>query len=80
MKKNHPKADDILAYLPDEDKILFLGELLQAIEQSKSDGNFDAVNLCITSWEDTVELLSIPGLKDHAWDHYNELKESGAIN
>jgi len=80
MQKNHPKADDILAHLPDEDKILFLGELLKAIEQSKIDGNFDAVDLCIESWEDTVELLSIPGLKDSAWAHFNELKESGAIN
>ena len=62
-----------------DDKVLFLDELIQAIDQSKSEGNFDAINLCIENWEDTIELLNIPGLKDRAWAQFDELKEAGCI-
>jgi len=80
MLKKHPKANHILKYLSNGDKDLFLGELICAIDQSQHDGNFNAINLCIEEWEDTVELLSIPDLKDRVWAHFNELKESGIIN
>ena len=64
MPGNRLKSDEMLRYLSEEDKALFLSELLHAIDQSISGGNFDGINLCIENWEDTVELLSIPGLKD----------------
>lgn len=80
MLKNHPKTNHILKYLSDDNKALFLGELICAIDQSQNDSNFDAINLCIEEWEDTIELLSIPGLKDRAWTHFNDLKKSGVIN
>ena len=80
MQKKHPKSDHILQYLCKEDSDLFLNELLRAVDQSQGEGNFDAINLCIEEWEDTVELLSIPGLQDNAWVQFNELREAGAIN
>ncbi len=63
-----------------EDKILLLNELLQAIDQSISEGNFDAISLCIENWEDATELLSIPGLKDRVWAQFTKLKEAGCIS
>ena len=80
MPKKHQKSSEILRYLSKEDKVLFLGELIQAVDQSISEGNFDAISLCIENWEDAVELLSIPGLKDRAWAQFAKLKEAGCIS
>ena len=80
MEKKIPNHSDMLAHLSDEDKTLFLKDLLSAIEQSEQDGNLHAVKTCIEEWEDTVELLSIPGLKDDAWSRFNKLKDAGLIN
>lgn len=80
MSKNHLKNDELLKFLSDEDKVIFMRELLAAIDQSMSEGNFDSIRTCIEDWEDTVELLSIPGLKDRVWDRFNKLKESGLIS
>ena len=73
------KNNDMLQYLPDEDKSRFLDDLLSAIEESKRSGNFDAIDQCIDDWEDTVELLSIPGFKERTWENYNRLKAAGVI-
>lgn len=80
MQKRHPEIDLILTYLSDEDKALFLNELLHAIDQSISEGNFGAINSCVENWEDTAELLSIPGFKDCAWAQFNKLKKLGCIS
>lgn len=80
MSKKHQKSSEMLRYLSMEDKILLLNELLQAIDQSISEGNFDAISLCIENWEDAVELLSIPGLKDRVWAQFTKLKEAGCIS
>ena len=79
MPKKHQKSSEILRSLSNDDKVMFLSELLQATDQSISEGNFDAINLCIENWEDTVELLSIPGLKDRAWAQFTKLKKAGCI-
>jgi hypothetical protein len=80
MPGNRLKSDEMLRYLSEEDKARFLSELLHAIDQSISDGNFDAISLCIENWEDTVELLSIPGLKDRVWAQFTKLKEAGRVS
>ena len=48
-------------YLPKKEKDQFLTELLDAIDQSTDEGNFDAINFCLDDWEETVDLLKIPG-------------------
>ncbi len=80
MSKKHQNSSEMLMYLSKDDKVLFLSELLQAIDQSINEGNFDAISLCIENWEDTVELLSIPGLKDRVWAQFTKLKEAGCIS
>jgi len=80
MPKKHQKSSEMLRPLSNDDKVMFLSELLQATDQSISEGNFDAINLCIENWKDTVELLSIPGLKDRAWAQFTKLKEAGCIS
>ncbi|RZB34611.1 MAG: hypothetical protein SRB1_00379 [Desulfobacteraceae bacterium Eth-SRB1] len=80
MSKKHQKNSELLRCLSKEDKILFLSELLQAIDRSISEGNFDAISLCIENWEDTAELLSIPGLKDRVWAQFTKLKDTGCIS
>lgn len=80
MPKKHQKNSEIFRCLSEDDKAMFLDELLQAIDQSISEGNFDAINLCVENWEDTVELHSIPGLKDRAWAQFTKLKEAGCIS
>lgn len=79
MGRKQQRNSDILKHLNNEDKISFLDDLISAVEQSKRDGNFDAIDLCLDQWEATVELMDIPGLKDRAWENYNRLKNLGVI-
>lgn len=80
MQEKHLRVDAILRHLSNEDKALFLSELFHAIDQSISEGNLDAISLCVENWADTAELLSIPGLKDRAWAQFTKLKELGCIS
>lgn len=80
MPQKHQKNSEIFGCLSKDDKVMFLDELLQATDRSISEGSFDAINLCIENWKDTVELLSIPGLKDRAWAQFTKLKEAGCIS
>jgi hypothetical protein len=77
--KNKTRANRITKYLADEDKFLFLEELLEAIEKSKRENNFTSINDCLNSWEATAELNSIPGLKERVWQRYNRIKKVGFI-
>ena len=79
MKKSDHDCCEILTYLPDQDKCLFLKDILQAVKQSKDEGTFDAVDACIEAWDDTVELLSMPGLQEEVWRNFNRLKDDGFI-
>lgn len=74
------RKSEILKYLPDEDKAIFLSELLDAIAISKKQNSFSPIDKCLDSWEATAELNSVPGLKEKAWKRYEKLKESGLIN
>ena len=74
------RKNEILKYLPDEDKLLFLSELLDAIVISKKQNSFLPINECLDSWEATAELNSVPGLRESVWKRYEKLKESGLIN
>jgi len=74
------RKNDILKYLPDEDKFIFLSELLDAIAISKKDGSFAPIDACLDSWEATAELNSVPGLREKVWEKFNRLKASGSIN
>lgn len=80
MPESRLKKDSIFRYLSETDKDQFLSELLHAIDQSKREGSFDAVTSCIEDWEDTAELLSIPGLKERVWERFTKLKEAGSIS
>ena len=78
MGKNKRKSE-ITRYLTENEKSHFLSELIDAIEISKISGNFDAINECLLSWEDVVELNSIPKFKEKVWDRFNKLKSAGRI-
>lgn len=74
------RKNEILKYLPNEDKLRFLSELLDAITTSKKQNSFLPINKCLDSWEATSELNSVPGLREKVWKQYEKLKESGLIN
>ena len=80
MEKTLNSYSDLLSYLSSEDKEVFLRDLLSAVIRAKDEGNLNAVDVCIEGWEDTVELLSIPGLRRDVWNQFDELKNSGLIN
>jgi hypothetical protein len=56
-----------------------LASLLEAIQISKRDKSLGAIEECLASWEATVELNKIPGLKEKVLERYERLKRSGAI-
>ncbi len=72
--------NEILKYLSENERESFLNDLIEAIERSKSEGNFNAINKCREDWEDIAELNSIPGLKDRVWARFNNLKDTARIN
>lgn len=74
------RKNEILKYLPDEDKIVFLSELLNAVALSKRKNSFIPINDCLSSWEETAELNSIPGLKEKVWERFEKLKSRGLIH
>jgi len=80
VEKLLKRSSEMLPFLSQEDKDMFLSELIDAVSISMKEQNLDAAMVCLEKWEDTVELLSIPGLKDCAWDQFNKLKEAGYIN
>jgi hypothetical protein len=74
------RKNEILKYLPDDDKLLFLSELLDAISVSKKQGSFLPIDECLGAWEATAELNSVPGLREKVWERYGKLKSSGLIH
>ena len=74
------KIKQILADLSGDEKELMLGELLRAIEVSKREGSFDAIEECLASWEATIELSKTPGVKEKVWERYDRLKKAGIIH
>lgn len=74
------RKNEILKYLSDEDKLLFLSELLDAVAASKKQGSFVSIDECLSAWEATAELNSVPRLRDKVWDKYIKLKSAGLIH
>ena len=74
------RKNEILKYLPDEEKLLFLSELLSAVALSKRQNSFTQINDCLSSWGDTAELNSIPGLREKVWERFEKLKSRGLIH
>ena len=70
---------EILKYLSENERKSFLNDLIEAIERSKSEDNFNAINECFEDWEDIAELNSIPGLKDRVWARFNFLCVEGKL-
>ena len=68
------------AILPDEDKLIFLSELLEAISLSKKQNSFSPIDDCMSAWEATAELSSVPGLRERVWTRYEKLKSAGLIH
>ena len=67
------RKNEILKYFPNEDKLIFLSELLDAIESSKKQGSFAPIDECLEAWEATAELISVPGLRESVWSRFNKL-------
>ena len=80
VKRTPNRSKELLRFLPQEDKALFLSDLLEATSVSMENQNFDAITECLDDWEDAMELLSMPGLKDRAWGQFNKLKKAGCIS
>ena len=74
------RKNEILKYLSDDDKVLFLSELLDAIALSKKQGAFLPIDDCLDAWKATAELSSVPGLREGVWGKYKKLKASGLIH
>jgi len=74
------RQSEILKYLPDEDKVAFLSELLESISLSKKQGSFSPIDNCLDAWEATAEMNSVPRLSEKVWEKYNKLKSVGLIH
>ena len=59
---------------------MMLSELLDAIEISRKDNSLSAIEECLASWEATLELTKLPGVKEKVWERYNRLQRSGVIH
>jgi len=74
------RKNEILKYLHDDDKLLFLSELLDAIALSKKQNSFATIDSCMEAWEATAELNSVPGLREKVWSRFENLKSRGLIH
>jgi len=74
------RKNSILKYLAEEDRAMFLSELLDAIALSKKQNSFNAIDECLNAWEATAEMNSIPGMSEKVWSKYNRLKAAGILN
>lgn len=74
------RKNNILKYLPEGDKEIFLSDLLEAIALSKKQGSFSAIDECLNAWEATVEMVSIPGMSEKVWSKFNKLKTAGILH
>lgn len=74
------RKNEILKYLSEDDQLLFLSELLDAIMAARRKDSFLPIDECMERWEATAELSSVPGLRESVWERYNKLKSSGAIH
>ncbi|MBW2708092.1 MAG: hypothetical protein JRD04_02215 [Deltaproteobacteria bacterium] len=57
-----------------------MSEIVDAAMVSIENQSLDAIQECLSKWEDTVEILSIPGMKERAWEQFEKLKARGCIN
>lgn len=74
------RKNNILKYLNEEDRVIFLSELLDSIALSKKQGSFAAIDECLNAWEATAEMNSIPGMSEKVWAKYNKLKAAGVLH
>lgn len=68
-------ARQILASLPDGDKLEFIDELLGAIEQAEAQKSHSPIQSCLDEWEATAELNMIPGLRQKVWENYRKVRK-----
>lgn len=80
ISKKMKRKSEILKYLSDEDKIIFLSELLEAVSLSKKQGSFSAIDECLNAWEATAEIASIPGISEKVWLKFDKLKAAGILH
>ena len=79
MKKLIDKK--IVKYILDnlEEKDAFILDLISSCNQSISKNDPSIVEDCLSAWEATAELSSVPGLPEEVWANYNSLREAGFI-
>ena len=80
MERKPNRCKEMLRFLSQEDKNIFLSELLDAVSVSMENQSVDAINECLEKWEDTVEMISIPGMKERVWERFEKLKARGCIH
>jgi hypothetical protein len=59
------RKNSILKYLAEEDRAMFLSELLDAIALSKKQNSFAAIDECLNAWEATAEMTQ--GGRNPSW-------------
>lgn len=69
------RLSEMVDYLSDHEKTVFLKELLKAFETK----DWMAINSCIDNWENVAELNSMPSVKNNVWTKFNKLKAEGKI-
>lgn len=75
---NPERVAEILKYI--EDKELFVAELLAAINRSVAEKDPQIIEDCLTEWEASAELNSIPGFAANVQKRYKLLVKAGLIN
>lgn len=63
-----------------KNKEIFVMELIAAINNSLAENNHNIIDDCLTEWEATAELNSIPGFASNVKRRYRLLVKAGLIN
>mgnify|MGYP007056063739 CR=1 FL=1 len=80
MERKQNRKEEMLSFLSQEDKNILLSELLDAINISIKNKNVEAIKKCLEKWDATIEMISIPGMKERVWERFEKLKERGCIH
>jgi len=69
----------ILDNVENEDKDLFILELIEGVNKKIKTGDSTALDQCLAGWEATAEVNSIPGCREGTLESLEALRKIGVI-